>query len=143
MKTDDQLQKEIIKALYNTPILKNAEIGVVVQDSVAVLSGEVDSRLKKSVAEKTALTITGIRHCEAGELKLLPTASKTDQEVIAAIHKALEWYPGSKHNLIQIEVDNGNVILGGVVDLEYKRGNIERAVEALAGVRSVVNRIKA
>ncbi|MGN6494486.1 MAG: BON domain-containing protein, partial [Agriterribacter sp.] len=53
MKTDDQLQKEIIKALYNTPLLKNAEIGVVVRDGIAALSGEIDSLLKKSVVEKT------------------------------------------------------------------------------------------
>ncbi|MGN6490961.1 MAG: BON domain-containing protein, partial [Agriterribacter sp.] len=83
-----------------------------------------------------------IRDCETTGLKLLPTAYKTDQEVIAAIHKALEWYPGAKQNQIQIDVHNGNVVLGGVVDLEYKRGTIERAVEALEGVRSVVNRIK-
>ena len=52
MKTDAELQQDVMNELKWEPTLKAAEIGVAVKDGVVTLSGYVDSCVKKSAAER-------------------------------------------------------------------------------------------
>jgi osmotically-inducible protein OsmY len=47
MKTNEQLQKDVLSAIKWEPLLNAAEIGVTAKDGVITLTGVVDSYAKK------------------------------------------------------------------------------------------------
>ena len=61
MKTDAELQHDVMNELKWEPTIKAAEIGVGVTDGVVTLSGYVDSFYKKWAAEHTAARVFGVR----------------------------------------------------------------------------------
>jgi osmotically-inducible protein OsmY len=61
MKTDSQIQKDVMDELRWEPFLNAAEIGVAVKNGVVTLSGIVDSYSKKLAAEKAAKTVAGVK----------------------------------------------------------------------------------
>ena len=51
MKSDYQIQEDVMEELKWEPFLKASEIGVAVKNGVVTLSGQVDSYSKKIAAE--------------------------------------------------------------------------------------------
>ena len=51
MKTDIQIQKDVMEELKWDPSLNAAEIGVTVKNGIVTLSGQVNSYAKKMAAE--------------------------------------------------------------------------------------------
>ena len=83
MKTDAELQQDVMNELKWEPTLKAAEIGVAVKDGVVTLSGYVDSYIKRWAAERVAARVFGVK-AVAEELKVrLPGSLKRSDEDIA------------------------------------------------------------
>ena len=61
MKTDTELQQDVMNELQWEPTVKAAEIVVAVKDGVVTLSGYVDSYGKKGAAERAAARVSGVR----------------------------------------------------------------------------------
>jgi osmotically-inducible protein OsmY len=61
MKTNLELQIDVLAALKWEPSLKQDEIGVDAENGVITLSGIVDSYIKKSQAMDTVKKITGVQ----------------------------------------------------------------------------------
>ena len=61
MKTDSQIQKDVMAELKWEPFLNASEIGVAVKNGIVTLSGQVDSYLKKVAAEDAAKKISGVK----------------------------------------------------------------------------------
>ncbi len=61
MKTNEELQKDVLEAISWEPLLNAAEIGVIVKDGVVTLTGVVDSYAKKEEAENAAKSVTGVK----------------------------------------------------------------------------------
>ena len=61
MKTDSQLQQDVIAELKWEPLLREAEIGVAAKDGVITLTGTVDGYAKKSEAEDAAKKVAGVK----------------------------------------------------------------------------------
>lgn len=142
MKTDFQIQKDVMDELKWEPYLNAAEIGVSVKNGVVTLSGHVDSYSKKIKAEKTAKKIAGVKAiAEDIQVGISPTLRKTDTEIAEAVLNALKWHTAVQDEKIKIKVEDGIVRLEGEVDWEYQRKNAKKAVENLTGVRSVLNLI--
>ena len=57
MKTDIQIQRDILDELEWEPYLNSSEIGVAVKDGVVTLSGKVNSFSKKMALEKAVKRI--------------------------------------------------------------------------------------
>ena len=71
MKTDAELQQDVMNELKWEPTVKAAEIWVTVKDGVVTLSGYVDSYVKKWAAERAAARVFGVRAvAEAIEVRL-------------------------------------------------------------------------
>ena len=68
-------------------------------------------------------------------------STRTDTEIAAAVRRALAPDPGAPEVDIQSTVSNATVTLEGTVSCRPQRFDAERAVECLAGVHRVVNRI--
>ena len=69
MKTDAQLQQDVMNELKWEPTLHAAEIGVGVKDGVVTLSGNVDSYAKKAAAEHAVKRVAGVK-AVAEEIKV-------------------------------------------------------------------------
>jgi osmotically-inducible protein OsmY len=142
MKTDTELQKDVMDQLKWEPTIKAAEIGVGVRDGVVTLSGYVDSFYKKGVAERAAARVFGVKAVAEEILVRLPGSLKRSDEAIArAAANTLEWNVAVPHDRVKVQVQDGLVILSGEVDWWYQKDAAEDAVRKLVGVVLVSNQI--
>jgi osmotically-inducible protein OsmY len=143
MKTDAQIQKDVLDQLKGEPFLDASEIGVAVKNGIVTLSGIVDSYSKKIVAEKVAKKIAGVRALAVEiQVGLSPNYRKTDTEIAEGVANALRWHTMIPDQKISISVENGSVKMEGEVDWDYQRRQASKAIQDLVGVRSVTNLIK-
>ena len=142
MKSDYQIQEDVMEELKWEPFLKASEIGVAVKNGVVTLSGHVDSYSKKIAAENAAKKVAGVRAvAEEIEVGISPSYRKTDAEIAEAVLDAIKWHDAVQEEKIKIRVEDGNVKLEGEVEWEYQRTMAKTAIINLAGVRSVTNLI--
>ena len=142
MKSDSQIQQDVMDQLKWEPFLKASEIGVAVKNGIVTLSGNVDSYSKKVTAENAAKKIGGVKAiAEDIQIGVSPAFNKTDTEVAETVLNALKWHSAVEEEKIKVKVENGNVWLDGEVEWEYQRTSAKSAIENLVGVRSVINRL--
>lgn len=142
MKTDSQIQKDVMDELKWQPFLNSSEIGVAVKNGIVTLSGIVDTYSKKLDAEKAAKKVAGVKAiAEDIQIGVSPTYRKTDTEIAEAVVRALKWHSAVPDDKIQVKVDDGIVTLQGELEWEYQRTSARNAVQNLTGVRSVANLI--
>jgi osmotically-inducible protein OsmY len=142
MKSDYQIQEDVMEELKWQPFLKASEIGVAVKNGVVTLSGHVDSYSKKVAAENAAKKVVGVKAvAEEIEVGVSPSYSKTDAEIAEAVLNALKWHNAVQEEKIKIKVEDGYVKLEGEVEWDYQRTMAKTAIENLAGVRFVTNLI--
>lgn len=140
MKTDLQIQQDVLDQLKWEPLLNAAEIGVSVNNGVVTLSGLVDSYAKKIAAENSAKKISGVKAvAEDIEVKIPSTQHKTDTEIAETVLHSLRWHTSIPEEKIKVEVEDGVVTLEGEVDWAYQRDAARTAVENLTGVKMVLN----
>ena len=140
MKSDVQIQQDVIEELKWEPFLNASDIGVSVKNGIVTLSGQVDSYAKKIAAEKSTKNVNGVKAiAEDIQIGVSPTHDKTDTEIAEAVLNALKWHTAVQEEKIKIKVENGNVRLDGEVEWEYQRSNAKTAIENLSGVKSVIN----
>lgn len=142
MKSDLQIQKDVMEELKWEPFLKASDIGVAVKNGVVTLSGLVDSYSKKLTAEKVVKKVSGVKAvAEDIQVGISPGFRKTDTEIAEAVLNALKWHSAVQEEKIKIKVEDGNVRLEGEVEWDYQRISAKTAIENLNGVRSVLNLI--
>ena len=142
MKSDTQIQKDVMDELKWEPWLTASEIGVAVKNGIVTLSGQVDSFSKKLLAEKAAKRVVGVKAvAEDIHVGLSPSYRKTDAEIADAVLNALKWHTAVQEEEIKIKVEDGAVRLEGEVEWDYQRISAKSAIENLAGVQSVINLI--
>ena len=85
MKTDTELQQDVMDELKWEPSIKAAEIGVGVKDGVVKLSGYVDTLGEKSIAERAVVRVFGVK-AVTGELKVrFPSSVQRPDEDITQV----------------------------------------------------------
>lgn len=142
MKSDIEIQKDVIEQLKWEPFLNSAQIGVSVKNGIVTLSGQVDAYSKKIQAEKAAKKVAGVKAiAEDIQVGLSPVYKKSDSEVAESVVNALKWHTMIPEDKIKVSVDEGNVKLEGEVEWEYQRNQAKTTVENLTGVRFVTNLI--
>lgn len=140
MRTDLEIQKDVMAQLTWEPMLKASEIGVAVRNGIVTLSGQVDTFLKKLAAEKAAKKISGVR-AVAEEIHVGNSSQykRTDTEIADEVAHALKWNTGVREEKIKIKVEDGVVTLEGMVDWMYEKNNAFRAIQGLPGIKAVLN----
>ncbi len=143
MKTDAEIQKDVMDELKWVPLLKSTEIGVAVKNGVVTLSGIVDTYGKKVSAEKAATRVTGVKAvAEDIEVKTSGTGKRTDTEIAETVLNALKWHSAMQEGKIKVKVDNGWVTMEGEVEWAFQRNAARTMVEDLLGVTGIINNIK-
>jgi len=142
MKTDAELQQDVMNELKWEPTLKAAEIGVAVKDGVVTLSGYVDSYVKKLVAERAAARVFGARAvAEEIQVRLPGSLQRSDEDIAGMVANVLEWNVLVPHDQVKVQVQDGVLTLSGEVDWGYQKFAAEEAVHHLMGVVWLNNRI--
>lgn len=143
MKTDRQLQEQVLAALEWEPGVDAARIGVTTKDGVVTLQGQVTTFYQRSMAERAARHVFGVR-AVANSLIVMPDfgTSRSDADIARAVANAIEWDSSVPDNAVTPTVSNGWVTLNGSVPWQYQKAAAEQAVQHLYGVRGVSNQIE-
>ena len=92
MKTDAQVQRDVMNELKWEPTIHAAEIGVAVKNGVVTLSGTVDTYGKKWAADRAARRVAGVK-AVTEEIKVTLAAHhwRADQDIAEAATQVLGW----------------------------------------------------
>jgi osmotically-inducible protein OsmY len=142
MKTDAQLQQDVMNELKWEPTIHAAEIGVAVKDGVVTLSGSVDSYGKRWAADRAAKRVSGVKSV-AEEIKVTLAGSykRADKDIAQSATDVLGWNLWVPRDRVKVMVQDGRVTLSGDVDWYYQKVYAEDAVRHLIGVLGVINSI--
>jgi osmotically-inducible protein OsmY len=142
MKTDIQLQQDVIAELKWDPKINAAHIGVQAQDGVVTLSGHVDSYAEKWNAEDAAKRVTGVKVLAIDIDVILPNSSqKSDSEIALAISNAMKVNTYHLDALVKARVEDGLVTLTGEVEWQFQKIAASNAIRYLTGVKGIFNNI--
>jgi len=142
MKTDFEIQKDVMAELKWEPMLNAAEIGVAVKNGIVTLTGMVSNYAKKSAAEHATLRVKGVLAvAEELEVKLGEGEKITDSEVAANVVNTLRWNTSIPDEQIKIRVTNGWVYLSGEVNWNFQKDAVINAIRGLKGIKGVNNEI--
>lgn len=142
MKTDTQLQNDVMAELKWDPSINAAQIGVEVKNGVVTLSGHVDKYTEKWAAEKAAQKVTGVKALAVElDVNLPGSSNRSDGDIARTAENVLEWTTNWPKDHVKVLVEKGWVTLSGMVDYEYQRQLAASAVRHLMGVTGVSNQI--
>lgn len=141
MKTDAQLQKDVMDEIKWEPSAKAAQIGVSAVNGVVTLNGTVATYAEKLAVERAAQRVKGVNGiAEEITVKLSGPHARTDAEIAEAAVTNLKWHVWFQNN-IQATVAQGWITLKGQVEWEYQRIAAKEAVCFMPGVKGVSNDI--
>ncbi len=140
MKTDKQLQADVMDELSWDPKLNSAEIGIAVKNGIVTLSGHVDNYTKKLAAEDAAKRVKDVKGIvEEITVELSLEGKHTDQELAQAAINALRWNNAVPDQNIQVEVEKGWLALEGHLDWQFQKDAAFNAVKDISGLKGVTN----
>ena len=122
MKTDLQIQQDVMAELKWDPKINAADIGVEVKNGVVTLSGHVDNYPEKWNAEDAAKRVSGVKALAIELNVIIPNASqKSDSEIAQAAANALKSNIYNLSNNVHIKVENGYITLTGNVEWQFQK----------------------
>ena len=142
MKTDKQLQRDVLDELQYEPSVDASKIGVIAHNGIVSLTGTVASYAEQNAATHAAERIAGVK-AVANETKVeLPSMHQRDDADIAqAVLNAFKWHVWVPQDAIKVSVEQGWVTLEGTVNSKFQRTSANDAVRYLTGVHGVINLI--
>ena len=142
MKTDSQIQTDVMRELRWDPNVTHERVGVAVSEGIVTLSGSIPTFIEKSAAEKATQRVPGVRAVvEKIEVKLPGLYVRDDQEIAKAIVSQLNWNVQVPDGLVKARVEDGWIFLSGEVEWDFQRSAAEHCVRNLTGVKGVANYI--
>ena len=141
-RSDQEIQEDVLDEFKWDARLKPNEIGVIVKDGIVTLTGWVDSYGKKWAGEEAALRVRGVKAVANDvEVRLPGSSERADDEIAAAVVRALQWDTFVPADKIKVTVSKGWVTLEGEVEWQFEKQDAERSIRNLWGVKGVTNLI--
>jgi len=142
MKSDAQLQEDVLAELHWEPSINATNIGVAVKNGVVSLTGNVSTFAEKWELERIAQRVAGVIALAVEIDVMLPALSqRADADIARAAENVLQWMTFSPIHPIKVMVEGGWVTLSGHLDWEYQRQAAHGAVRHLMGVHGVKDEI--
>ena len=142
MKSDRELQIDVLDELRWEPGVNATDIGATVKDGVVTLEGTVDSYAEKWAAEKAVKRLPGVKALAVEvEVKLPGSCERNDADIARTAKNVLDWDVSVPHDRIKVMVEDSRITLEGEVDWQFQRSAAERAVLRLTGIKGVTNEI--
>ena len=121
MKSDRELQIDVLEELRWEPGVKATDIAATVRDGVVTLEGTVDSFAEKWAAEKAVKRLPGVKALAVEiEVELPGSSERTDTDIAAAAEHALKWDILVPHDRVKVTAENGRLTLEGEVDRQFQ-----------------------
>jgi len=142
MKTDFQLQHDVLAELVWEPSVNAARIGVEVKDGVVTLAGHVDHYSEKKNAVRAAQRVSGVVALAIEiEVRLPGPSQRDDADISRAAATVLSLMAKLPKDQITVMVEGGWITLSGNVEWEYQRVMAEECVHHLMGVCGLSNHL--
>lgn len=142
MKSNSQLQRDVMDELQWEPRVDHANIGVAAKDGIITLTGFVGSYAEKLAAEKAARRVRGVRGlAEEIEIRLPSDAKTADHEIAKRIADMFEWSSTVPKGHITVKVEHGWVTLSGTVDFQFQRKSAFDLASRISAVKGISNQI--
>jgi len=142
MKSDTQIQQDVMAELNWEPSINAAHIGVEVSDGIVTLAGHVTNYTEKLNAERAAQRVYGVKALAVEMDVTLPgTSKRSDADIAQSANNVLRWTTYLPTDHIKIKVENGTIVLCGQVEWDYQRNGAADVVRYLLGVTGVDNQI--
>jgi osmotically-inducible protein OsmY len=142
MKTDAQLQQDVIAELNWEPSVNAAQIGVEVKDGIVTLAGHVNSYAEKFDAERAAQRVSGVKALAIEmDVTLAGSSKRNDADIARSAENVLEWMTYLPKDSVKVKVEGGWITLTGELGWEYQRQAATSAVRYLMGVTGVSDQI--
>lgn len=142
MKSDANLQQDVLAELKWAPAVNASQIGVEVKDGIVTLAGNVDSFAEKWHAEEAAQRVAGVKALAVElDVSLPGSSDRKDADIARSAENALQWLTSISNGAIKVMVENGWITLSGEVEWEYQRQIATGAVRYLMGVKGVSDQI--
>ena len=142
MKTETQLQRDVLDELLWEPSIDANDVGVTVHEGVVTLTGRVDSFAEKDAAQRAAQRVVGVK-AVANDLEVVVpgTHRRDDTDIARAAVDAITWNFNVPKDQVRLTVRNGWITLEGQVDWQYQREAAFNTVAHLTGVHGVTNNV--
>jgi osmotically-inducible protein OsmY len=142
VKTDAQLQRDVLDELQWEPSVEAAQIGVTARDGVVTLTGHVPVYAQKFTAEEVVKRVHGVK-AVANDIAVKPPGSSQcdDADIATAALHALKWDAAVPDDRVRVTVRDGWITLEGAVERQFQKAAADRAVRHLIGARGVTNTI--
>ena len=142
IKSDRQIQQDVLRELRWDSRVDETEIGVEVDRGIVTLTGTVNSYAKKVAGREAAHRVVGVLDvADDVKVKWSGSLERTDTEIARAARLALEWDAFVPDKKIRSTVAEGFVTLEGEVATLREKEDAEAVIRNLSGVRGVRNRL--
>ena len=142
MKTDHQLQLDVLAELSWEPSVNAEDIGVEVKDGIVTLAGHVRSYAEKIDAERATMRVSGVKALAVEmDVKLLGSSTRNDVDIARSVGNVLQYTTYLPENSVKIKVEGGWVTLSGELTWEFQRQAAIGAVRYLMGVKGVNDQV--
>ena len=142
MKTDIQLQSDVIAELGWEPSIHSEAIGVEVKEGIVTLAGHVATYAEKLEAERAAMRVFGVKALAVEiDVRIAGIGARTDADIARTVENVLQWTTYLSADVVKIKVEGGWVTLSGEVNWEYQRKAAVDAIRYLMGVKGVYDLI--
>lgn len=140
MKSDNELQDDVIDELRWEPRVDASAIGVSAKEGSVTLTGHVGSYSQKLDAVRAAERVDSVTAVADELVVRLSGDPRDDADIAKAIAGALTW-SSTVPKGVQAEVTDGWVTLTGEVDWAFQRDDALDVVQRIKGVNGVTNLI--
>lgn len=143
MKTDRDLQRDVMAELNWDPSVDADRIDVEAHAGIVTLVGLVNSYAQKCHAQTAAWRVGGVEGVLADLEVVLPDIDRrSDADIARAAQDVLAWNTSIPQRKIKASVKHGWVVLSGSVEWEYQSRAAESALRNLVGIRGLVNLVE-
>lgn len=140
VKSDREIQEDVLQELRWDSRIRQAEVGVEVDEGAVTLTGTVDGWAKRLAAREAAHRVSGVRDvADDIRVKFPGSLPRTDTEIAQAIRVVLEWDAFVPDAAIRSTVSDGMVTLEGHVLTLRQKQDAARAIRHVSGVKGVHN----
>jgi len=140
MKTDSELQRDVLDELSWAPDIEHGHIGVAAHKGVITLTGHVPNYAMKAAAERAVKRVRGVKAvAQEIEVRLMSQPKTSDEEIAGRILQLFSWDVTIPNDKIQVKVEKGYVTLTGEVDWNFQKRAAYTAAGRISGVLGVAS----
>ncbi|WP_010301854.1 BON domain-containing protein [Candidatus Odyssella thessalonicensis] len=142
MRDDNFIKIDVGNKIEFEPGITSKNIMVNVHNGIVTLSGSVSNYYQKSLAERAAKNVQGVKGIvEELQVNLGESFKRSDEEIAEAAIRAIDWDATIPSGRVTITVEHGIITLTGDVEYQYQRERASQDVKYIYGVKNVVNNI--